>query len=72
VIRQRREKPRLFLSDLHLAPERAAAAAAFQAFCEGPARDAAAVYILGDLFDSWIGDDQLDDPFAFGIAAAIR
>ena len=72
MIRQRRKKPRLFLSDLHLTPERAAATAAFHAFCEGPARDAATVYILGDLFDSWIGDDQLDDPFASGIAAAIR
>jgi len=65
-------KPRLFLSDLHLAPERPSAVAAFRAFCAGPARDAAAVYILGDLFDSWIGDDQLTEPFASGVAAAIR
>jgi UDP-2,3-diacylglucosamine hydrolase len=65
-------KPRLFLSDLHLAPERASAVAAFRAFCEGPARNAAAVYILGDLFDSWIGDDDLDEPFASEVASAIR
>lgn len=65
-------KPRLFLSDLHLSPERPATEAAFRAFCEGPARAAAAVYILGDLFDWWIGDDQLADPFAAGIARAIR
>ena len=65
-------KPRLFLSDLHLAPERASAVEAFRAFCEGPARGAAAVYILGDLFDSWIGDDELAEPFASGVAAAIR
>ncbi len=44
-------KPTLLLSDLHLAPERPAAAAAFHAFARGPARDAAAVYIMGDLFD---------------------
>lgn len=65
-------KPRLFLSDLHLAPERPDAIAAFHALCDGPARSAAAVYILGDLFDSWIGDDQLADRFASGVAAAIR
>lgn len=65
-------KPRLFLSDLHLSPERPASAAAFYAFCEGPARGATAVYILGDLFDWWIGDDQLADPFAADIARAIR
>ena len=65
-------KPRLFLSDLHLAPERPAAVAAFRAFCEGPARNAAEVYILGDLFDWWIGDDQLREPFASGVAADIR
>lgn len=65
-------KPRLFLSDLHLAPERPDAVAAFGAFCAGPARNAAAVYILGDLFDSWIGDDQLTERFASGVAAAIR
>jgi UDP-2,3-diacylglucosamine hydrolase len=65
-------KPRLFLSDLHLAPERPDAVAAFRAFCEGPARYAAAVYILGDLFDSWIGDDQIHDRLPSGVAAAIR
>jgi UDP-2,3-diacylglucosamine hydrolase len=65
-------KPRLFLSDLHLAPERPAAVAAFEAFCVGPARSAEAVYILGDLFDSWVGDDELGDRFASGVVAAIR
>lgn len=65
-------KPRLFLSDLHLAPERASAVSAFRAFCEGPARAAAEVYILGDLFDWWVGDDQLREPFASAIAATIR
>jgi UDP-2,3-diacylglucosamine hydrolase len=65
-------KPALFLSDLHLSPVRPAAAAAFHAFARGPARDAAAVYILGDLFDWWLGDDQLREPFAAGIAASLR
>ncbi len=61
--------PALFLSDLHLSPDRPEAVAAFRAFCAGPARAASAVYILGDLFDWWVGDDQMRDPF---VAAAVR
>lgn len=62
----------LFLSDLHLAPERPMALAAFHAFARGPARDAAAVYILGDLFDWWVGDDQMRDPFVATVVASLR
>ncbi len=65
-------KPALFLSDLHLSPSRPTAVAAFQTFAAGPARDASAVYILGDLFDWWIGDDQLAEPFVAPIAQALR
>jgi UDP-2,3-diacylglucosamine hydrolase len=65
-------KPTLLLSDLHLAPERIAAAAAFHAFARGPARDAAAIYIMGDLFDSWVGDDQCREPFARTIVDSLR
>ena len=65
-------KPALLLSDLHLSPLRPGAAAAFHAFARGPARDAAVVYILGDLFDWWLGDDQLRDPFAQAVAASLR
>lgn len=65
-------KPTLLLSDLHLAPERNDAVAAFLAFARGPARGAAAVYILGDLFDAWIGDEQRDEPFAQSIVDALR
>jgi UDP-2,3-diacylglucosamine hydrolase len=64
-------KPTLFLSDLHLSPERPALVAAFRAFCAGPARGAAGVYVLGDLFDAWIGDDQLDEPLATDVAATL-
>ena len=64
-------KPTLFLSDLHLAPERPALVAAFRAFCAGPARSAAGVYVLGDLFDAWIGDDQLAEPLAAEVAAML-
>jgi UDP-2,3-diacylglucosamine hydrolase len=65
-------KPSLLLSDLHLAPEHAGAVAAFEAFARGPARDAAAVYIMGDLFDTWVGDDQRREPFARSIVDALR
>jgi UDP-2,3-diacylglucosamine hydrolase len=65
-------KPTLFVSDLHLSPARPALVAAFDALCAGPARDAAGLYVLGDLFDAWIGDDQLSEPLAGRVAAALR
>lgn len=52
-----------FISDLHLSPAAPETALAFSAFLRGPAQHASALYILGDLFDYWIGDDQLHDPF---------
>ena len=45
------------LSDLHLDPEQPAISAIFQRYLAGPARDADQVYILGDLFELWAGDD---------------
>lgn len=47
----------LLLSDLHLRPDDHEFGAAFHAVLEGPARRAEAVYLLGDLFEYWIGDD---------------
>ena len=64
--------PTLFLSDLHLSPDRPAAVAAFHAFAAGPAREAAAVYVMGDLFDWWVGDDQMRDPFIAPIVKSLR
>ena len=46
--------------------------AAFESFCAGSARAAAGLYVLGDLFDQWIGDDQLREPMASGVASALR
>jgi UDP-2,3-diacylglucosamine hydrolase len=65
-------KPTLFISDLHLAPAYRASVAAFQRFAAGPAREAAAVYVLGDLFDWWVGDDQLRSRFFRRIGEALR
>jgi UDP-2,3-diacylglucosamine hydrolase len=52
----------LFISDLHLAAERPRVVEQFFAFLCGPAREAQALYVLGDLFEFWIGDDNVDDP----------
>jgi UDP-2,3-diacylglucosamine hydrolase len=44
----------------------------FLDFLAGPARQAASLTILGDLFDYWAGDDDLADPFNARIVAALR
>jgi UDP-2,3-diacylglucosamine hydrolase len=62
----------LFISDVHLSARRPALVIAFHEFMRGPARGAAALYVLGDLFDIWLGDDQLRDPLAAGVARAFR
>lgn len=54
-------EPVVFVADLHLDAARPAMIDRFQEFCRGPARAAAAVFVLGDLFEVWIGDDD-DDP----------
>jgi UDP-2,3-diacylglucosamine hydrolase len=57
----------LFISDLHLEPTRPAITALFLDFLQGRARRAEALYILGDLFEAWIGDD--DDAELGGVVA---
>lgn len=46
-----------FLADVHLSGDDTPAARRLAGYLAGPARDASAVYILGDLFDVWVGDD---------------
>jgi UDP-2,3-diacylglucosamine hydrolase len=60
----------LFVSDLHLSAKRPELVAAFHEFVRGPARGAESLYVIGDLFDLWLGDDQLADPLAAGVAGA--
>jgi UDP-2,3-diacylglucosamine hydrolase len=60
----------LFISDLHLAPERPQAAAALRSFLSATAPAAQRLFVLGDLFEYWIGDEGLADPFARQIAEA--
>ena len=64
--------PSLFISDLHLAEERPAANERFIEFLEGRARGADALYILGDFFEYWIGDDDLEEPFNAVMAGLLR
>jgi UDP-2,3-diacylglucosamine hydrolase len=59
----------LFLSDLHLPDEPSPLREGFRRFLAGPARKASAVYILGDLFEYWIGDDVGVQAYAEEIAA---
>jgi UDP-2,3-diacylglucosamine hydrolase len=58
----------LFISDLHLAPERPRIVEQFFRFLSGPAKGADALYVLGDLFEYWVGDDDLDDPLNHSVA----
>jgi UDP-2,3-diacylglucosamine hydrolase len=50
----------LFISDLHLSAERPAITELFLNFLSTEARRARALYILGDLFEYWVGDDAID------------
>ena len=50
----------LFISDLHLDGTRPEITAQFLDFLDREARRAEALYILGDLFEAWIGDDDPD------------
>jgi UDP-2,3-diacylglucosamine hydrolase len=53
----------LFISDLHLSADRPEANERFIAFIEGKAQGAKSLYVLGDLFESWIGDDDVVERF---------
>ncbi len=61
----------LFIADLHLQTEEPAITAGFLRFLQGEARRADALYILGDLFEAWIGDDD-PNPLHREIAIAIK
>jgi UDP-2,3-diacylglucosamine hydrolase len=64
----------LFISDLHLSGERPAINQRLFAFLREQAPRAAVLYVLGDLFEYWIGDEELDaadgDPLARKVAEA--
>ena len=61
----------LFVSDLHLDAASPEIARQFHAFLAEEARSAEALYILGDLFEVWLGDDD-PDPAARATVSALR
>lgn len=62
----------LFASDLHLSPQSPGATGLFLDFLAGPVRQAGELYLLGDLFEAWIGDDDLADTDNARIVAGLR
>lgn len=60
----------LFISDLHLDPAHPAAIEQFTRFIDREALRARTLYVLGDLFEAWIGDDD-DNPALAPIVAAL-
>jgi len=61
----------LFIADLHLCQEEPAITAGFLHFLQREAPHCDALYILGDLFEAWIGDDD-SNPLHQQIASALR
>ena len=61
----------LFISDLHLAAERPHISRQFLDFLERTVPSAHALYILGDLFEYWLGDDDIESPLNTDVAGAL-
>jgi UDP-2,3-diacylglucosamine hydrolase len=62
----------LFISDLHLSQDHPLSTDLFLRFVADVSPDAEALYILGDLFEYWAGDDDLNDPYHLRITSALR
>lgn len=62
----------LFISDLHLCASRPQITTAFLSFIKNIAATANALYILGDLFEYWAGDDDMNDAFHQKVIHAFR
>ncbi len=62
----------LFISDLHLCDSRPEISRLFFHWLDTEARRADALYILGDLFEYWVGDDELDSPLNARVASALH
>ncbi|MGF7130546.1 UDP-2,3-diacylglucosamine hydrolase [Paraburkholderia sp. EB58] len=65
-------RPLFFISDLHLNEAIPHTVAAFERFVRVTAEKADSVFILGDLFEYWIGDDMLSEPFVARMAALLH
>jgi UDP-2,3-diacylglucosamine hydrolase len=61
----------LFASDLHLDPALPATTERFLRFLKETAARADSLYLLGDIFEAWVGDDDLDSDFNRGVVQAL-
>jgi UDP-2,3-diacylglucosamine hydrolase len=62
----------LFVSDLHLSAQMPKTAAAFFRFLNEETSTTRQLYLLGDIFEYWAGDDDLNDPFNRKVVDALR
>ena len=62
----------LFISDLHLSETRPHISQLFLRFLDEVAPAARTLFILGDLFEFWIGDDTLDEPLNAAVIAGLK
>ena len=62
----------LLVSDLHLQPARPVLTEAFLRFLDQHALGAKQLYLLGDIFEYWLGDDAMSEPFNQQIVSALR
>jgi UDP-2,3-diacylglucosamine hydrolase len=62
----------LFISDLHLSPDHPHSLISFKRLISTVAPQAEALYILGDLFEYWAGDDERHDPFHADVISTLH
>lgn len=66
------ETAALFVSDLHLQAAMPRTTQAFVDFLRHPATTTRELYLLGDIFEAWAGDDDIADPFNQQVIQEIR
>lgn len=62
----------LFVSDLHLSPDLPKTTEAFFGFLRDHALHTKSLYLMGDIFEYWAGDDDLEDPFHRAVIRKLR
>ncbi|WP_329604145.1 UDP-2,3-diacylglucosamine diphosphatase [Undibacterium rugosum] len=62
----------MFVSDVHLTPALPQTTTRLLQLFAHRARFAKQVYLLGDMFEYWVGDDDLNDPYHLAVADAIK
>lgn len=71
IKKEEKESVTYFIADLHLTQNRPDITACFLSFLKNDAPKAEKLYILGDLFEYWIGDDDTN-PFVLEVASALK